>query len=119
MDALEELYLEQDEAISRKLAAEELRLAKTWQNESARLFEMENMRRIHKEDLEMERRKWLDEAARHDECVAKMEDRHRAANERYRIEARELALATESKIKLEKARDQQKADKILAKSEQR
>ena len=48
-----------------------------------------------------------------------METRHREANERHRIEARELALATESKIKLEKARDQQKTDKILAKSEQR
>ena len=48
-----------------------------------------------------------------------MENRQRAEKERYRTEARELALATESKNKLEKARDQRKADKILAKSKQR
>ena len=63
MDALEELCLEQDEAISRKLAAEELRLADKRQNESARLLEIENVRKIHLEELEMEQRKREDKAS--------------------------------------------------------
>ena len=118
MDTLEEICLERDEAISRKLAAEELRLAEVRQNKSARLLDLEALENKHKEEMETERRKRLDKAARYKKCVSAMKDERQAAYERYRSTAQHLALATESKHQIEKARDQQKADKLLAKSEQ-
>ena len=41
MDAFEEIYLERDKAISRKLAAEELQLAEVRQSKSVRLLDLE------------------------------------------------------------------------------